>query len=84
MEIEKLKQRDIKTLKRIETAQKSSTILRSFFDKGFKSFDALKAIVQNFYPEVNENKLWDFFHFRIIDEDIAEILSDVFDKLKSE
>jgi hypothetical protein len=84
MEIEKLKQRDIKTLKRIETAQKSSTILRSFFDKGFKSFDALKAIVQNFNPEVNENKLWDFFHFRIIDEDIAEILTDVFEKLKSE
>jgi len=84
MEIEKLKQRDFKTLARIENAQKSSNILRSFFDKGFKSFDALRAIVLNYYPEISETRLWDFWHFRIFDEEISSALFDVFEKLKSE
>lgn len=84
MEKENLKQRDVKTLNRIQVVQKSSNILRSFFDKGFKSFDALQAIVLNYYPEMSKSRLWDFFHFRIFDEDIADALIDVFDKLKIE
>lgn len=79
-----LKQRDFKTLRRIETAQKSSNVLRGFFDKGFKSFDALKAIVLNYYPEISESRLWDFWHFRIVDEAISDSLIDVFEKLKAE
>lgn len=80
----KLKQRDFKTLKRIEAAQKGSQVLRDFFEKGFKSFDALKAIVLNYHPEIPETRLWDFWHFRIVDEDISAALIDVFEKLKSE
>lgn len=83
-EIATLKQRDFKTLRRIETAQKSSKVLKDFFDKGFKSFDALKAIVLNYYPELPENRLWDFWHFRIVDEEITAALQDVFEKLKAE
>jgi len=79
-----LKQRDFKTLRRIETAQKSSNVLRGFFDKGFKSFDALKSIVLNYYPEISESRLWDFWHFRIVDEAISDSLIDVFEKLKAE
>ena len=41
----KLKQRDFKTMKRILATQKSSNVLGLFFEKGFKSFDALKSIV---------------------------------------
>lgn len=79
-----VKQRDFKTLKRIENAQKSANILRLYFDKGFKSFDALKAITLNYYPEIPETRLWDFWHFRIVDEEIALALEDVFEKLKAE
>jgi hypothetical protein len=79
-----LKQRDFKTLKRIETAQKSSKVLKDFFNKGFKSFDALRAIVLNYYPEIPEGRLWDFWHFRIVDEEITDSLMDVFEKLKAE
>ena len=80
----KMKQRDFKTLRRIEAAQKSSSVLRGFFDKGFKSFDALKAIVMIYNPEMNQVRLYDFWHFRIIDEDVCEILENVFEKLKAE
>lgn len=80
----KLKQRDFKTIKRITSTQKSANILRLFFDKGFKTFDALKSIVLNYHPEISESRLWDFWHFRIVDEDIAIGLEDVFEKLKSE
>ena len=79
-----LKQRDFKTLRRIETAQKSSKVLKDFFEKGFKSFDALKAIVLNYCPEIPETRLWDFWHFRIVDEEITDALADVFEKLKAE
>lgn len=84
MKDENLKQRDTKTLKRIENVQNASKVLRGFFDKGFMSFDALKAIVLNYYPDIDPNRLWDFWHFRIVDEDITNSLNDVFDKLKAE
>lgn len=83
---EKIKhsQRDFKTLKRIETVQRSAEVLHSFFDKGFKSFEALSSIVMNYYPEMSQNRLWNFWHFRQVDESIYNVLEDVFEKLKSE
>jgi hypothetical protein len=77
-------QRDFKTLKRIETAKKASEILRSFFDKGFKTFDALLSIVRNYYPEISEKRLWNLWHFRQIDEPMVDVLDVVFEKLKTE
>jgi len=76
--------RDFKTLRRIQTVQSSSNVLRAFFDKGFKSFDALRAIVLCYYPDMSESKLWDFWHFRRVDEAMCEALEDVFEKLKAE
>ncbi|MNG09273.1 hypothetical protein D3C84_926870 [compost metagenome] len=76
--------RDFKTLKRIETVQSSSNVLRNFFDKGFRTFDALKSIVLHYYPEMPELKLYDFWHFRRVDSEMCEALEDVFEKLKSE
>jgi len=81
---ERLKQRDFKTSSRIEIAERQSKILRVFFDKGFKSFDALSAIVLNYNPELSEKRLYDFWHFRIVDDEFCQILNDVFEKLKSE
>lgn len=76
--------REIKTLNRIEVAGKSSILLRNFFDKGFKSFEALQSIVVNYYPEISINRLWNFWHFRQVDQSIYDVLEDVFDKLKAE
>ena len=80
----KMKQRDFKTLKRIESTKKASSLLFLFFEKGFKSFEALEAIVLNYHPEIPKNRLWDFWHFRNVDNDIASSLEDVFEKLKAE
>lgn len=76
--------RDYKTLQRIKIVQSSSNILHEFFDKGFKTFDALKSIVLHYYPEMPELKLYDFWHFRRVDSDVCEALEDVFEKLKNE
>lgn len=81
---EKLKARDRQTLIRIERAEKAAAVLRVFFEGGFKTFDALNAIVMNYYPELSEKRLWDFWHFRVFDEDMCEALNDVFEKLKAE
>lgn len=79
-----LSQREFKTLIRIQTVQSSSRVLRGFFDKGFKSFEALKAIVLHYQPDMNVQNLWDFWHFRRVDEVMCDALEDVFEKLKSE
>jgi hypothetical protein len=76
--------RDNKTIKRIETAQKTSFILGCFFEKGFRNFESLYAIVYNFFPEIPKNRLWNVWHFRQIDELILEKLEVVFKKLKNE
>jgi hypothetical protein len=76
--------RDNKTLKRIETVGASANVLKQFFEKGFKTFDALKSIVLHYYPDISEVRLYDFWYFRIVDNEICESLENVFDKLKSE
>lgn len=84
MEIENLKQREVKSLNRFKSVQRSVEILRSFFDKGFTSYEALKAIVKNYYPELDENKLYDLWHIRTFDEELVGVLENVFEKLKAE
>lgn len=81
-ETEKIKQRELKTLNRFETANRTSTILTHFFNNGFKSFESFKSIILNYHPEITDKKLWDFWHFRIIDIEICDKVIYVFDKLK--
>jgi hypothetical protein len=84
VDITNFTKQDLKTNQRIESIYRSSKVLRLFFDKGFRTFAALKSIVLHYYPETSENRLLGFWHFRIIDEDMAVTLEDVFEKLKSE
>ena len=75
---------EYKTLKRFENAQKATKALQDFFARGFKSFDALKAIVLYYFPEITEVRLWDFWNQRISDDDIIDALDKVYENLKSE
>jgi hypothetical protein len=84
LEKKEMSAREFKTLKRFNIALKSCKVLRDFFDKGFRSYEALKTIVQIYHPETDFNRLYDFWHFRNIDDDIAMMLEDVFEKLKQE
>ncbi|MFT5760903.1 MAG: hypothetical protein ACI8WA_000004 [Polaribacter sp.] len=79
-----MKQRDFKTLRRFNIASDSCNVLKNFFQKGFKNFHALFAIVQNFHPEITEKMLWDFWHFRKFDEKMLNVLEGVYEKLKAE
>jgi hypothetical protein len=79
----KIKQRDLKTLIRFQTANNSSNIMISFFNKGFRSYESFRAIILNYYPEIEDKRLWDFWHFRIIDNEICKKAIDVFNKLDS-
>ena len=71
-------------LERIENARRSAEVLSVFFEKGFTSFEALKAVVIFYYPKMSEKRLWDYWNFRIVDEVISDALEDVFEKLKTE
>lgn len=80
----KLKQRDIKTKVRIEAAKRSANVLSNFFEKGFKSYEALNAIVLHYNPEISEKRLKDFWHFRVVDGEMCDSLEVIFEKLKAE
>jgi hypothetical protein len=80
----KMKPREIQTLSRFENSVKSSVLLKDFFNKGFNSFIALRAIVSNYYPEITERELFDFWNLRKFDEELYLKLGNVFEKLKSE
>ncbi|OWP76070.1 hypothetical protein JJC03_13165 [Flavobacterium oreochromis] len=67
-----MKKRELSTLKRIELVQRSSSLLMCFFNKGFRSFDAFKAVIQNYYPEIPESKVFDFWHFRNVSEEVCD------------
>lgn len=82
--IPKLTIREIETINRFDTFQKCSTILREFFTMGFKSYNALKAIMQFHYPDIDLVKLKRFWNCQLMDKEIVNQVITVFEKLKNE
>lgn len=82
--IPKLTIREKETINRFETFHTCSAILRSFFQMGFKSFDALKAIMLFHYPNIDMVKLKRFWNCQLMDSEIVEKVKVVFEKLKAE
>lgn len=82
--IPKLTIRENETINRFETFHQCSSILREFFRMGFKSFPALKSIVQFHYPDIDLVKLKRFWNCQSMDSEIVEKVKVVFDRLKSE
>lgn len=80
----KLTIRENETINRFDNFYKSSKILREFFYMGFKSFDALKAIMQFYYPDIDLIKLKRFWNCQLMDKEIVEKVVNVFEKLKNE
>lgn len=76
--------RETETINRFETYIKCSEILREFFLMGFKSYDALKAIMKFHYPEIDLIKLKRFWNCQLMDREIVSKVTDVFDRLKNE
>lgn len=79
-----MSKRENETINRFKTFNVCSAILREFFEMGFKSFDALKAIMTFHYPEIDLIKLKRFWNCQLMDVEIVEKVKVVFDKLKSE
>lgn len=79
-----LTKREKETISRFKTYNNYSSILIEFFDMGFKSFNAFKAIMQHNYPEIDEVKLKRFWSCALMESEIVEKVKIVFEKLKSE
>lgn len=82
--VPKLTIREMETRNRFDTYYECSVILRSFFQMGFKSFDALKAIMIFHYPDIDMIKLKRFWNCQLMDKDIVSKVVVVFEKLKNE
>jgi len=80
----KLTIRENETINRFDTFYKCSEILREFFKMGFKSFDALKAIMMFHYPDIDLVKLKRFWNCQLMDKEIVLKVVTVFEKLKNE
>ncbi|MCG9792513.1 hypothetical protein [Flavobacterium algicola] len=80
----KLTIRETETINRFETFYKCSEILREFFRMGFKSFEALKAIMLFHYPDIDLVRLKRFWNCQLLDRTIVEKVITVFEKLKNE
>ena len=74
--------REKETINRFETFHACSAILREFFGMGFKSFDALKAIMIFYYPDIDLVRLKRFWNCQLMDKEIIEKVKIVFEKLK--
>ena len=76
--------REKETINRFETFHKCSSILRVFFEMGFKSFPALKGLMVFYYPDIDMVKLKRFWNCQLMDADIVAKVETVFEKLKGE
>lgn len=82
--IPKLTIRETETIKRFNSYHECSEMMRQFFYLGFKSFPALKAIVQCYYPNVDVMKLKWVWNMQVLSPEIKEMLEDIYEKLKQE
>ncbi|MEO8237144.1 MAG: hypothetical protein ABI793_17640 [Flavobacterium sp.] len=80
--ISKLTIRETETINRFTTFNKCSEILCEFFIMGFKSFGALKAIMQFHYPDIDLIKLKRFWNCQLMDRDIVLKVEAVYEKMK--
>ena len=76
--------REKETINRFEMVLKCSSLLAGFFNRGFKSFPALKAIMQFYYPNIDLLKLKRVWSCVLMDQEIVDKIVIVFEKLKSE
>jgi len=78
----KLTIRETETINRFITFNKCSEILCEFFLMGFKTFDALKGIMQFHYPDIDLIKLKRFWNCQLMDRDIVLKVEAVYEKMK--
>jgi hypothetical protein len=69
---------------RLKMYRRAVQIVGAFFDMGFRNFSAVKSIVTFYYPNINESALNLYWNFRMMPDDVADVLDDVLQKLKSE
>lgn len=76
--------RENETKERFRKYREITELLSKFFEKGFRSYQALKAIVNLYYPDMDKQKLKAIWNYRTIDEEVKLQLEDVFEKLSRE
>jgi len=73
-----------KAYARFKNAKKNSELLMSFFEKGFKTYPAIKSIVQHYYPGVADKRISNFWNMVGVDGSLQSLIEDVLEKLKNE
>jgi hypothetical protein len=76
--------REKQTLERFENVVIASEVLKKFYAKGFKSVQALHAIIYSYYPETSYADVLNFWHFRKCSSEIIERFNNVFERLNYE
>lgn len=79
-----LETREFEARTRFIKYQASSELFRDFFDLGFTSFQALKSIAKQYYPDIDVKVLKQMWQMRMVDHDVKLKLQNVYEKLKSE
>jgi hypothetical protein len=73
-----------KAYTRFQTAKKNAELLMCFFEKGFKTYPAIKAIVQHYYPLVSDKRISNFWNMVGVDASLQSVIENVLEKLKAE
>lgn len=73
-----------KSFNRIQSAKKNAILLESFFKKGFKTYPAIKSIVQHYYANVSDKRISNFWNMVGNDVELANVLENVLEKLRHE
>lgn len=79
-----LETREFEARKRFIKYQASSELFTDFFDLGFTSFQALKSIVKQYYPDIDVKVLKQMWQMRMVDHEVKLKLQNVYEKLKAE
>lgn len=79
-----LTKRENLVLQRAKYMQSAGKTIQNFLINNWKSLPAVVAVVQQYYPEVTRDEIYNFWSFKTMNYDLLDKMDNILEKLKSE
>ena len=84
MSVTSLIKRENSAMERAQYMQDAGKTIQAFLKTNFKTFGAVQAIMQENYPELTREEIYNFWSYKTMNRDMIHKMEVVLQKLKSE
>lgn len=79
-----LRKRENYAMERAQYMQHAGKVIQAFLSTSFKSFGAVVAIMQQYYPDLSRDEIYNFWSYKTMNRDVLSKMENVLENLKAE